>query len=346
MRITPRAWILGMLCCVAGCHAATPRALPPSEISGQIRRLSGRLELEFTGLSFWRGKLYAGTNIGLLEIQEDAPVALYQRHDDYNVVEGPWIDQGGSTLWLWEYPSLRLLNWNATDWVVSDLPRKEHGVYTRGDVLSGFRACSSRSQFWLEGGGAAWLWDRPTQTWIPQPLPTGGGALLAPVGERLFAVTRGRRPSESDSRSLEVHALDGTRWERVADVPWEERIETVVGTATSGYLLTAKGTVVRFDRRGLHPVTQPGPCEALVRTTDGHLLASVTNKGIFEVQDGTWKIRCAYPYGPNEGKHSAFLAEDGGRIAFATKSSSRGIGTTAIWILQGDSLRKISLEVE
>ena len=346
MGLTPRAWILGALFFIPGCQQAIPRALPPSEIPGQIRKLTGRLELGFAGLAFWRGKLYATTNIGLLEIQEDRPTGLYQRHDDYNVVEGPWIEEGGSALWLWEFPSLNLLRWNGTEWTVSDLPPKERGVHTRGDVLAGFRMCSSDTRFWLEGAGSAWQWDRPAARWIPQRLPNDGGAMLAPVGEHLFAVARGPRASEDESPRLEVHVFDGTQWERVADAPWEDRIATVVGTSAAGYLLTAKGEVARFDRRGLHLLTPPGRCEALARTSEGHLLASFGSKGIFEYRGDAWTLRCAYPYGPGERKHLAFLAEDRGRIAFATTATSRGAGTTALWVLKGESLRRISLDEE
>ena len=100
----------------------------------------------------------------------------------------------------------------------------------------------------------------------------------------------------------------------------------------------------------------PGPCEAIARTSDGYLVASFAGKGIYRREGEAWRLAVPYPYGPEEGKHWVHLAEDKGRIAFATgeystitdyhKGTRAWTGTSAIWIQKGNKLEKVNLGEE
>jgi hypothetical protein len=222
--------------------------------------------------------------------------------------------------------------------------------------MGGFRASSSRERFWLEGAGNAWHWDSATSEWVLENLPRGSLQGLAPIGDGLIAVMivpRKSKIGEKPTYDLDLHLFSGSRWERIATAAWDDLFDQVVGTTRAGYLRTRSGDVFQFDRRGIERIAQPGPCEALARTSEGELLASFVNKGIFQYEAGEWRLKCAYPYGPEEGKHWAFLSEANGRIAFATcaisklvdvdKGTSSWSGTSAVWVLKGGALERVRL---
>jgi hypothetical protein len=337
-----------------GCRSVVPEILPPAEIPVQIRTLPSYVRFGVTGVAFWKGRLYAGTNIGLLEIQGDRASALYQWHSKDNVVEEPWVDRGGDALWFWDFHTLDFRRWDERGWSRTGLPPKE-GYYSRGNILGGFRGYSDAGGFWLEGAGCVWKWDRQAHKWEEEILPGGGIRGLAAAGDGLYALLLSpQKYSVRELGDLDLHVRDGAQWKRIATAPRGELIAKVVGLATGGYVLSRKGNLTRFDRHGFATVEQPGVCEAITATSEGYLLGSFLGKGLWERRGDQWKLRCPYPYDSNEGKHWAFIAEENGRIALATAEDSEIVdwtkgtrawtGTSAIWVLKGDVLERVKLE--
>jgi len=342
---------------LGGCLSATPRMLPPNEVARQIRELPKNARFSTSGLGFWNGKLYAASNIGLLEIEEQRLSAFYQWHSSYNVIEGPWREESGPALWFWDCSFNQLLRWGPKGWTRRGLPPREGG-YSRGNILGGFRACWNSERTWIVGAGDAWHWDPAESEWIPEQLPRGGVTGLAPVEKGLIAVMLFSRSMGDGGWTSEVEfsISDGTRWVRINAPPSMGLARQVVGTTEAGYLRTRDGDVIRVDRGGVRRVAQPAPCDALTRTSDGELLASFVGKGIYQYDAGEWRLRCPTPYGPEEGEHWAFLAEEKGRIAFATteyetvvdweKGTRSWSGTSAIWVLKDKALERVRLGVE
>lgn len=342
-----------ILLAILACRSATPRDLPPSAIPGAVRSLPDYVRLFITGLAFHEGRLYAGSNIGLLEIDGDRPVALHQWSSWDAVVEPPYRDEGGAALWAWLARSFDLVRRDAQGWALVDLPPSEGG-YTRGDFLDGFRGTSVGRDFWIQGAGRAWRWNRESSTWTRVRLPRGALYGLAPTSEGLLAVVNPPSDQIRVKFDFEVHVLDGTTWSKVAEITLDELVKDVVGAASGGYATTSRGKVLRFDRRGIREIETPGTCEALASTSTGTVVAIFLHRGLYRREGDAWKQLAPYPYGPEEGKHWAHIAEDRGRVAFATseyatipshdKGTRAWTGTSAIWVLKGDRLEKVELK--
>ena len=338
---------------VLGCGTVAPKVLSPGDVPGQVRALPVYVRLSFTGLAFWRDKLYAGTNIGLLEIDGNRASALYQWNTRDNVIEGPWVDQGGDALWFWDCHTLDFRCCDGREWTRTGMPPKK-SYYSRGDVLSSFRGYSDETRFWIEGAGSFWSWDRQNREWAGEDRPLGGLRGIAPAGDGLYALISPRKPEVGKPDDVEFHVRRDASWEKITTIVWNGVIMRLVGTATGGYLLTHHRNLVRFDRQGIKTVTQPGVCEAMTATSEGYLLASFVGKGLFEHRGDQWILKCPYPYDEKEGKHWAFITESKGRIAFATGEESKVVdwdkgtqtwsGTSAVWVLKGNVLERVRLE--
>jgi hypothetical protein len=337
-----------------GCGSISPAVRSSGDVQGEIRALPSYVRLTFTGLAFWRNKLYAGTNIGLLEIEGHRSTALYQWNSTDNVLEGPWVDQAGDALWVWDCHTLDFRRWDGREWTSTGLPPKK-GYYSRGNILSSFRGFSDPARFWLEGAGGAWVWDRQDRRWVGEELPRGGLLGIAPTPDGLYAVVQGpRKPEIGKPWELELHVRTQGPWQRVTTMESRDLVEKVVGTSNGGFFLNGEGQVVGFDRKGFDRIEQPGRCEAIAATSEGHLLGSFPGKGLFERRGQEWTLRFPYPYDSREGKHWVQLAEFKGVVALATSEYSHLIdsdkgtlswtGTSAVWVSKGDVLERVRLE--
>lgn len=205
--------------------------------------------------------------------------------------------------------------------------------------------------FWLVGAGRAWQWDAAHASWRaePQPPAPAWSAVreVAPLGDSLLYVVR---------EGIEVTppspyaVYDRERnWQRIPLKAMD--FAEIVATAESVYVRAEDGTLFSLTAGAATAVEIPGKCEAIARTSGGGLLASFKDEGIHALTNDDWQLKAPYPYGPEEGEHWAFLAEDGGAIAYATSSAPQLVGgrpsysgTTALWVLQGTQLRRVALE--
>jgi hypothetical protein len=327
-----------------GCQSVVPDVRSPHEIPGRILAHPNNPRLGVTGVVFWRDKLYASTNVGLLECTGDRASALYQWDDTETWIEGPWVDRGGDEIWFRDLRSAAFRRWDGREWTAAALPYKK-GYLMRLGVRWGFRGTSDAARCCLEGGGYAWSWDRQNREWVVEDVPAGTVYALVPAGDGLYAAILG-----SNGAELELHVKDRQTWARLPGVHPKDGLRDLLGTAAGGFILHYEGRIIGFDRRGFRNIEQPGPCEAIAATTDGALIASFPGRGIFERRGEAWRLRHPYPYDEKEERHRAYLAESNGVIALVTSALRQSIdppswsGTSAIWISKGDVLERVRVE--
>ncbi len=346
------------LCVVAGVACSRnetkiePKSLAPKDIPRLIRSLPEYTRFGISGLSYFKGRLYASTNLGLLVVVSDKVVVLYQWREQDAVVEGPWRDIANDVLWIQHASDGSLARYDGTSWHRLKLPRKSDG-YTRGDMLRGFLGISVPQGFWFVGGGHAWRWES-NGDWAVEPQPPApqwsSVRAVAPVGDTLFYIVQEGIEAIPPSPYAVYDREHG--WSRTPLKTMDFGHQIVV-TPRVAYVRADDGTLFSISSASITPVSAPGPCEAITRTSTGELLASFRNRGIYLFADGEWKLKAKYPYDSNEGEHWAYIAEDAGQVAYATTSVPNLIrnsnkftfsGTDALWVLEGKKLKRVVFE--
>lgn len=318
-----------------------PRILSPDEIPNVLRKIPSYARFSYSGLCFFKGRLYATTNVGLVEFENAKPTKLYKWHDSDDVISGPWFDVADDALWAMHDGLGKLIRFDGTTWRMIDLPTPERG-YNRGDVLRGFRGVGTKDGFWFEGGGHAWKWDNSASTWTVIPSPLGGSVQrLFPLQSGLLAVTRGFPVV------VQTYA-DG--WNQLSEQAVAGfLVEQSVVTSNEGYVCTDDGRIFRVSIKGIEQIESPGECEAITVTTSGALLTSFKGLGIFEFSNG-WEKRFDSPYGPTPPEQWADLAVSENQYAVSVTVKSQGYGKnktypgqTALWVSINGKLVPVSL---
>jgi hypothetical protein len=101
---------------MVGQSASTPQIKSPQEASTLIRTLPGYARFGYTGLGFLDAKLYASTNIGLLEFENGNLSRLYSWSNKDDVVSGPWMDRAHQSLWIFHDGLRRLMRFDGKSW--------------------------------------------------------------------------------------------------------------------------------------------------------------------------------------------------------------------------------------
>ncbi len=356
MRRTGTALVLLCLATSVGCSRTgmpvEPKTIAVQEIPRLIRSLPGYAHFGYSGVSFFKGRLYASTNIGLLAVAGGKAEALYQWQERDSVVEGPWSDIANDAIWIQHASDGSLARYDGARWRRVELPPPPRGFYTRGDMMTGFIGISAPQDFWLVGGGNAWRWGAKGD-WAAEPQPPAPDwsavRAVAPLGDTLLYIVReGIGPVPTSPYAL----YDRQRnWHRSPLKSMD--FEQVVVTAEAVYVLAEDGTLFSLSAGSITLVPTPGSCEAITRTSTGGLLASFKNQGIYLFAGGGWEIKAPYPYDSTEGEHWAHLAENGGQVAYATRSMLQLLGadgkrtysgTAALWVLDGATLQRVVFE--
>ncbi len=353
---------------IAGCATTlgiqsafpTPRGLPPSEVPRIIRAIPSYTRFGYSGLAFFNGKLFASSNIGLLEYEGGSLSRLYKWNDKDDVVSGPWFDEANKSLWAFHNGIGKLIRFSGETWNAADLPRSKEG-YTRGDMLRGFRGVSTASAFWLEGGSRAWRWETDKNIWVNEPTPeTGLFVSVIPLNDRKFLLMRHRyapyiaespfnRPDKPNS-DIPYFLQDG-QWRELPDKSGIKFFtKDIVVSKMAAYILTEDGELLQLTTSQISPMEVLGEVEAMTVTTAGHLLIGIRNKGIYEYS-GDWRKTFSSPYPSTEGEHWAYLAESEGQVAFAITSKPTMVGQekwkytgqTTLWVSKGSELKEIPL---
>jgi hypothetical protein len=333
--------------------AARPRVVPPQEVPKVLRAIPSYTRFSYSGLCFFNRKLYASSNIGLLEFDGGTLSNLYKWHDRDDVISGPWLDVASKSVWVKHDGIGKLIRYDGNAWEITELPRPKEG-YTRGDMLSGFRGIGTSGGFWLEGGGHAWRWNSNNSAWEPVPIPQDGSlARIIPLPNiMLLAMRHELLPflvKEDDFESDTIHYYEG----RLKEVPNKTGkrffAEQIVVIRDVAYVLTRNGLIFRVTSSEIAKLDALDDCEAIVATTSGSLLASFRNSGVYEYTDG-WQKRFSSPYSSTEAEHWAYLAESDGQVAFAITSKPQGYGEstkypgqTTLWVSRGGELKAVPI---
>jgi hypothetical protein len=331
-----------------------PRVVPPQEVSKIIRAIPSYTEFGYSGLCFFNKRLYASSNIGLLEFDGRSLSRLYKWYDRDDVISGPWLDDADKSVWVMHDGINKLIRYDGNAWSMTELPRPKEG-YTRGDMLEGFRGVGTSEGFWLEGGGHAWRWDNLNSVWEPVPIPQDYPVVrFIPLPDIKLMITRHTPPPslvsrDEDFQSDTVQFFD-KKWENVTNQTGENFfVEQVVLVNDVVYTRTTKGHILRITPAEITKLDTPGECEAMTVTTSGSLLASFRNSGIYEYRDG-WNKKYSSPHPPAGGEHWAYLAESDGRVAFAVSPKPqlhedrvKYINQATLWLSEGDELKAVKV---
>lgn len=379
-------WLAPMLSLAAlsvGCttfHAlivsdSSPTFLPESKLAGLIKGLPDYARFGYWGLAYYKGKLYASTNVGLVEISRGRPTGVYRFQKSDSVVSGPWLDTSDQLLWVLDAHANQLLNFDGGAWHRINLPQPQKGYLTRGDVLEGPRPIGNATGFWLEDGGSIWRWDPAKGAWIverqpaptsPPPSPSASPNVsdtigVVPIGDQLFFIERHQPLSfliknEEDFASDTIIRGDASFDEVPNQTGSKFFAEEWVVAGDSGYVCTKNGSILKVTPEAMTKLDTPGRCETVASTTSGTLLGSFQSTGIYEYS-GSWKLLARHPYPSGAGDYWTYLSESGPEIAVAVvgkdvvdKQQSSGTdmkftqnAPTDLWIYQGSEFHRIQI---
>jgi hypothetical protein len=306
-------------------NTGPPSVLPASKVRSLIQQIPEYTSFSYSGMAFFKGKLYVTTNIGLLELERGRISKVYRVQKQYSVVSGPWFDGADELLWMVDDQTHELLSFDGTNWRRVPMTWPEKGFYTRGEVFEGVKAVGNAHGFWMVAASNVWRWDAASKRWRGEPSPqkTVGDDIIGalPVeGKLLFLVRHQRwgrllvRPG-GEFKSDSVSLFDGN-WRDIPNRGGRFLAEQWVVARDAGYIRSDDGTLLQVTTRGITKVDAPGKCEALTISSAGILLASIRVKGIYE-HTGQWKLRASSPYTSGSGDYWGYLAEGAGELAYA-----------------------------
>ncbi|HNG95533.1 MAG TPA: hypothetical protein PLB32_22205 [Acidobacteriota bacterium] len=343
--------------------SANPRIILPQDVPRKIKEIPTYTRFGYSGLAYYKGGLYASSNIGLFEFQNGKLTHLYKWDDRDDVVSGPWIDQANDSLWLFHNGLNKLIRFDGKEWAFLELPRPKYG-YTRMDMLKGFQGVSSDKSFWLQIGGSAWRLDASKNGWVSEPRPEPGLLVsMAPLKDKTHYIVRHKYASffpESAVNRPNKPFTDGVYLFNQGE--WKESPESnglcyfakqVLAFKDVVFILTESQQLLRLTSTEIKPIKTLGEIEAMTSTSTGTLLVSFRNQGIYEYTND-WQQKFPSPYPKTETSHWAYLSEYDGEIALAItpKPQWAGDGTwsysglTTLWISSGNEWKAIPLEGE
>ncbi len=313
----------------------------------------------FTGLAFYRDRLFAGTDRGLFEIVDGKLVRRFDWSGRNDVIEELFFDRVNNCLWL-RIPTIeKFVRYDGEHWSFIELPET---FGTRGESLHGFRMFNSDSRLYIHSSWAIWEWDDPGSKWRPVSLPdincSGEKPGEPPVcfvdatatENMLFAVFRKGttarlesmltdQPGENESDYLLYR--NGDTWEQIPNELGKFFfVKEVAGGHGGAYLLSTKNELFSVSSRGFTELPSPGEIESIASSTTGNLLVSVKNGSVFEFTT-TWENRAGIDLQTTVPRTFVGMTEDKGKIAYS-RSYSNGserrdcnIGQeTSLWIIE------------
>jgi hypothetical protein len=324
--------------------AEKPIVNAAGEIHKLIKALPSYAPFSVTGIAFYKGHLFAGSNIGLIDLKGAVPSAVYRWNPGDAVIEGPWADEVSGSLWIQRDHDGALLRMDQAGWHLVTLPDPPNGYFSRGDVLAGFRGVSDSSGFRLVGGGFVWRRE-DTGGWTLEPSPPlpKYSALegVAFSGSAEMVVARLGTCSIQPC-GYAAYWREANGWKPAIPLPMC-CVKQVLGTMSEAIVRGENGGLVRITRTEAVALPAPGPIDAVTRASNGRMFASVAGAGIFARDGEHWTKLLDYPDGVAPGEHWAYLAEEHGVVAFATtsvpqlQSNNKFIysGSTALWVSAG-----------
>jgi hypothetical protein len=348
-------------------NSGPPRVLSGTAANSIVHRLPDYASFSLTGAAYFDDRLYVGSNIGLLEIENGAVARLFQAQKFDSVVSGPWLDRADHLLWIMDDHTHELLNFDGSNWQRIAMPLPPKGYYTRGEVLEGIKPVGTDASFWVMAAGGAWRWSSKSGNWVAEPEPplsVDDGVLgVLPIQGRLAYIVRHEllpflvrpgQPFKSDTITL-VNS-SGPHELRVKEgVAFLAEMWTVAND--SGYICDKDGRMLIVSPTEVTPMPTPGACEAVAVNGQGNLVASFRGHGIFQFTRSEWQMLSPPIPGSGQGEYWAYLTISKGETAYVTDAKpvvdeQRSHGTdmrwkrnaeTAAWVIRGEQASKVKL---
>jgi hypothetical protein len=366
------------------------RVLPPNQVDSpnpkiistrkaqKLANTAPHSGFSYTGLSFFNGRLYASSSIGLLEYENGKLSHLYRWQDrKYDWTDKPFeavgdiaFDKSHQSLWFFHHKIGKFIRFDGENWHFVDLPQIVNG-YSRGDMLKGFNVFSTDSAFWFNIVGEAWRWNADKNSWNLQvtsvekncfvttdtTIDTRCIAGIVPLQDKVLSIMHRQYMSEFGNPTTGKQKLLPDRVYYEKNGNWQEVLpkdsandfvtKEVIAGKNAAFVKTWYGTLFRVTDAEITKIETLGEIEAMTTTTAGNLLVSFRNNGIYEYED-EWQKRFPSPYSTNEPEHFTHLAESNGQIAIAISSERdknfKYLGQTTLWITDGNELRIAQLE--
>lgn len=344
--------------------AIAPSILTPDKLEKLISKHPEYKGLYCSELGDFNGKLYAGSNIGLLEIDNGALSRAYKWKS--SAEGGPWIDKANGLLWVWLADD-RFATFDGNAWRSAPMPMPKKGYFTSGEILEGFYETSTHDSFWLTGAGCAWCWNVERRKWEEKfNLPSFEASNI--LGKRFgrlwrlffldnkpFIVARYAYGWEISGREQMKTHVHGDRYAAVLisdriyhyDNRWIEvsntaakpiYFEQAVPLGKRAFMRSDEGEIYQVDSTGIVKLMVPGKCEALTATSSGTLLASFCDLGVYEwAQD--WTLRFKFPNLQTNVVNYVSVVEDNGKIA-VVRDNFLNSRTSDLWIFDGTAPKK------
>lgn len=309
--------------------AGPPKVFGAEEFHRMVAGLPKEAHLSLAGVGFFDGKLYVGTNLGLLEVVQGKVTRLFQFQSRDSVVSGPWVDRADHLLWLMDEDRQELVSFDGRQWRRMEKPPSSKGYYSRGDAGEGMRFVGDAGGFWMSGSETAWKWDRGASQWrqIAAALPRPPGydevrELLGPIpaGPQTLLLVRHQplayiktQDGRFHSDELEVAGDPG-----VSSIPRDAKpflADSWTVAQGIGYICTQDGRLIQATKDRVSEVATEGPCKTVANDEAGNLLVGVRSKGIFRYAAGSWDKIAGF--GAGAGSYWFHLAAEGAQAAVA-----------------------------
>lgn len=329
-----------------------------------VEKLPSYASFSYSGLTFFKDKLYAASGFGLLEFEKGSLVKAYQWNKRDTDVEGPWLDPKNGLLWVWIPGGDAVAYYDGQTWKTMQMPEPQNGL-SRGNVLEGFRGIGNARGFWLEGAWHGWLWNgkRWNEELNPPVLTENNSVILRrllPTDEHLyFIMFRDNELMYSDSELQQKQEGDAVyyflgKWNQATNQShFVFFAEQTVSTGKAGYIRTSRGDIMEVANELVQKLPTPAKCESITVSSSGSLIACFHNLGVYEFKN-EWKLLFKAPYHQNEGEHWVHLAESNGQIAISVSPVPQLVAeknsadyktvynsSAALWIFDGHAVTKI-----
>jgi hypothetical protein len=341
-----------------------PLVLTAENVKASIHKLPSYAQFSYSGLIFFKDKLYASSGFGLLEFEKGSLIKAYQWNKKDTDVEGPWLDRMNGLLWVWIPGGDAVANFDGQKWKTMQMPEPQNGL-SRGNVLEGFRGIGNTRGFWLEGAWHGWKWNGKhwNEESNPPVLAENNSVILRrilPTDEHLyFIMFRDNELMYSDGELQQKQKGDAIYY---FQDKWNEATnqshfvffaEQTVSAGKTGYIRTSRGDIMEVTNDSVLKLPTLGKCESITVSPSGSLVACFHNLGVYEFKN-EWKLLFKAPYPLSEGEHWVHLAENNGQIAVsvspvpqlvAEKNSSNYKtvynSSAALWIFDGQKVTKV-----
>ncbi|MFN0277215.1 MAG: hypothetical protein ACKVRN_01295 [Pyrinomonadaceae bacterium] len=349
-----------------------PIAVLPKDVKSILNDIPSYTRFSFTSLSFFNRQLYVGTNVGLLEFQNDRLIRLNKWNDRGDVIDNVLGDTSTESLWLYHSGIGRFVRFDGARWDFVELPIPESGHYTRGDALRGVSFLGNIRGLWMQRGDHPWRWDNDKKGWSPVAIPAlqctfvvdddvyddiGCFSTVAPFGSTEFVIMHRRFVDQIDFSNksyLSTFPSDSVfyqkngSWDTLSTETFKSLItKNVVISNDAAFIQSFDDSLFRLSDLQITSIETLGEIDAMTTTTQGNLLVSFRNLGIYEYNNG-WVKKFDCPYPSTEPEHFAQIAEDNGQVALAISAKPFGpgpdfqyLGQTALWISDESKMKRI-----